>query len=434
MNSDVAGIALVLALVALYAASARRLDRLSVTGAMVFTGAGLLLGAEFLDILPAAIETESVKLLAEVTLAVILFTDASAVNARAARDDSGLDGRMLGIGLPFMVAAGAAAAWLIFPGLGWAGAALLAAVVAPTDAALGLAVFTDRAVPARVRRVLNVESGLNDGLATPLVVFFIAVVAAEEVSGSRAVSDAVLDIGIGVIAGCAVGAIGALLLLFGRGRGATTPQSEDIGVLALAVLAYAAAVALSGNGFVAAFVGGLALGAAARGRLRERVEVSEAVAVVLSLLVWTIFGALLVGPVLADGLEWRPVLYAVLSLAALRMASVALALTGTGARAPTRVFMGWFGPRGLASVVFALLVVIELESVAPAIADEITATATWTILLSVILHGLSARPLGRRYGAWAARLGADVFERVPAAEAPRRRRAMSGDHTSDGRD
>lgn len=423
-----AGIAVVLGLIALYAASARRLDRMSVTGAMVFTIAGLLLGAEFLDVLPATVETESVKVVAEVTLAVILFTDAAAVDARAVREDSGLVGRMLGIGLPLMVVISAVAAWLMFPGLGWAGAALLAAVVAPTDAALGLAVFSDRAVPARVRRVLNVESGLNDGLATPLVVFFIAVVAAEEVSGSQAVSEAAADIATGVAAGLVVGAIGALLLLLGRRRGATTPQSEDIGVLALAVLAYTGAVAVSGNGFVAAFVGGLALGAVARGRLRERVEVSEAVGVVLTLLVWTIFGALLAGPVLADGVDWRPVVYAVLSLAVLRLAAVALALTGSGARPPTVAFMGWFGPRGLASVVFALLVVIELERVAPAIADEVTATATWTILLSVFLHGLTARPLGRRYGEWAARLGAEVLERRPVPEGTHRRRALSGNH------
>jgi sodium/hydrogen antiporter len=425
---DAGGIAVVLALVAVYAAGARKLDRMSVTGAMVFTVAGLLLGAEVLDILPATIETESVKLLAEVTLAVILFSDASAVDVRAMRDDSGLVARMLGIALPLMVVIGAVAAWLLFPDLGWAGAALLAAVVAPTDAALGLPVYTDRAVPARVRRLLNVESGLNDGLATPLVVFFIAVVAAEEISGSQAVSEAAADISVGIGVGLTVGAIGALLLLLGRRHGATTPQSEDIGVLALAVLAYVGAVSISANGFVAAFVGGLALGAFARGRLRERLEVSGAVGVVLTLMVWTIFGALLAAPVLADGVEWRPVLYALLSLAAFRMAAVALALTASGARMPTMAFMGWFGPRGLASVVFALLVVIELDRVAPAVADEVTATATWTILLSVFLHGLSAHPMGRRYGAWAARLGGDVFELRPAPEGRHRRRALSGNH------
>jgi NhaP-type Na+/H+ or K+/H+ antiporter len=424
---DAAGVALVLCLLVLFAGTARRLDRMSVTGAMLFTAAGLLLGAEALDLLPATAETEPVKLLAELTLAVILFTDASAVNARAVRDDTSLVGRMLGVGLPLMAVLGAIVAWMLFPGLGWAGAALLAAVVAPTDAALGLAVFNDRAVPARVRRVLNVESGLNDGLATPLVLFFIAVVAAEEVSGSQAVTDAIGNIVVGVGAGCAIGALGALALLVGRRHGATTPHSEDVGVLALAALAFVGAIAVSGNGFVAAFVGGLAFGVVARGRLRERVEVSDVVGVVLALLVWTIFGALLAGPVLAAGIEWRPVAYAVLSLTVLRLSSVAFALAGRGARAPTVAFMGWFGPRGLASVVFTLLVVVELEGVAPAIADEVTATATWTILLSVFLHGLTARPLGRRYGAWVSGLPGGVFERGPAP-AGVRRRSHPGNH------
>jgi NhaP-type Na+/H+ or K+/H+ antiporter len=427
MEPDGGAIALVLALIALYAAWARRLDRHSVTGAMVFTAVGVLAGDAAFDILPVAIDTEATKLLAEVTLAVLLFTDASMVNARAAGEDSGLVGRMLGLALPLTVVAGAVLAWLLVPDLGWAGAALLAAVVAPTDAALGLAVFTDRRVPARVRRVLNVESGVNDGLATPVVVFFIAVVAAEEVSGSAAIGDALVDLAIGVGMGVAVGALGALALLAGRRLDATTPQSEDIGLLALAVLSYVAAVAASGNGFVAAFVGGLALGAVARGRLHDRLEVTESVGVVLSLVVWTIFGAVLAGPVLTDHLDWRPVVYAVLSLTVVRMLPVALALTGTGARTATRAFMGWFGPRGLASVVFTLLVVIELEDVAPVIAEEVRATATWVILLSVVLHGLSARPLGRRYGEWASRLPAGVLERHHAPEPPRRRRAMGAD-------
>ncbi len=424
---DATGIAVVLALIAVYATCARRLDALSVTGAMVFATAGVLLGDSVFGVLPVGLDTETTKLLAEVTLAVLLFADASTVDARAAREDAGLVGRVLGIGLPLTIVAGAVLAWLLIPDLGWAGAALLAAVVAPTDAALGMAVFTDRAVPARVRRVLNIESGVNDGLATPVVVFLIAVVAAEEVSGSAAVTDAVVDLLLGVGIGALVGGAGALALLLGRRLGATSPQSEDIGLLALAVLSYAAAVAASGNGFVAAFAGGLALGAIARGRLHDRIEVTESVAVVLSLIVWTIFGAVLAGPVLTSYLEWRPIAYAVLSLTVIRLAPVALALVGTGARAPTRAFMGWFGPRGMASVVFALLVLIELESVAPVVAEDVRVAATWTILLSVVLHGLSARPLGRRYGSWAARLPATALERRPTEESRERRRGLGVD-------
>ncbi len=434
MEADAAGIAVLLGLLALYSASAGRLDRLSVTGAMAFTAVGLVLGAEVLDVLPLEVGTETTKLLTEVTLAILLFSDAATVNARAAREDVGLVGRMLGGGLPLAIVGGALLGWALIPDLGLAGAALLAAVVAPTDAALGLAVFTNKAVPARVRRVLNVESGVNDGLAAPVVAFFIAVVAAEEISGSAAVTDALVEIALGVGVGIAVGALGALMLLAGRRHGATTVESEDIGVLVLAVLAYAAALAVSGNGFVAAFVGGLALSAVGRERLCMRLEVSESVAVVLSLIVWTIFGAVLVGPVLADGVEWRQIAYALLSLGVIRMAAVALALAGSGTRAATKGFMGWFGPRGLASVVFALLVVIELEDAAPGIAGEVTATATWTILLSVLLHGMSARPLGRRYGAWVATLPEEARERTPADEPRGRRRGMvhGGDPTTPG--
>lgn len=425
MGGDAAGIAVLLALIGLYAALARPLARLSITGALIFTAAGIALGDEGLGILPVGLDTESTKLLTEVTLALLLFADASSVDVRAVREDSGLIARMLGIGLPLTVVGGAVLAWALLPGLGWAGAALLAAVVAPTDAALGLAVFTNRAVPARVRRVLNVESGVNDGLATPLVAFFVAVVAAEEVSGSDAVAEAVADIALGVGAGIAVGALGAALFLWARRRGMTTTESEDIGLLALAALSYATALALSGNGFVAAFIGGLSLRAVGKGRLHSRLETSEAVSAVLSLVVWTIFGAVLAAPLLVEETSWRPIAYAVLSLVAVRMAGVALALTGTGARARTVAFMGWFGPRGLASVVFALLVVLELEVEAPLIADEIAATATWTILLSVVFHGLSAGALGRRYGAWVERLPEDALERRPMDEPAHRRRRLA---------
>lgn len=426
MQADAAGLTVLVVLICLYAAAARPLARWSITGAMVFTAAGIALGGEGLGWLPLDVDAEVTKLLTEATLALLLFSDAATVDARAVSEDRALVGRMLGVGLPLAIVGGALLGWWLLPELGWAGAALLAAVVAPTDAALGLAVFTNRAVPSRVRRVLNVESGVNDGLAAPVVAFFVAVVAAEEVSGSQAVGEAVTDIVVGVGVGIGVGALGAALLLAGRRHGTTTASSEDIGLLALAALAYVAALAASGNGFVAAFVGGLSLGAVGRGRLRPRLEASEAVSTVLSLLVWTIFGAVLAAPVLVQDVGWRPVLYAIASLAVVRTAAVAVALAGSGTRAPTRAFMGWFGPRGLASVVFALLVVIELEGEAPGIAEQVTATATWTVLLSVVLHGLSAGSLGRRYGAWVDRLPADAVERRPTAEPAHRPRGMAG--------
>ena len=202
---------------------------------------------------------------------------------------------------------GAVVGALLFPSAGWAVAALLATILAPTDAALGMAVFTNRAVPARVRLALNVESGLNDGIATPVVAFFLALVASERTPGpitgsarrsarSRSASASASPSGWWA-AGC--------WSRLGGGAGRRRPPSRS-GVLALALLAFAGADAAGGNGFVAAFLGGLALGAATRGALREQLEFTETTGQVLTMAVWTLFGALLAAPALLDGLEWRP--------------------------------------------------------------------------------------------------------------------------------
>ncbi len=430
MDQDAAGLAILLVVFVLYAAAARRLDRLSVTSAIVFTAAGVVLGGEALDVLPLSIGTEATKLLAESALAVLLFADASSVDARAARNDAGLVARLLLVGLPLTVVAGAVVAAPLLPDLTWPACLLLAAVLAPTDAALGMAVFGNRAVPARVRRVLNVESGLNDGLATPIVFFMIAVVTDEATDSSSAVltealGRAAADLALGVAVGAGVAALGGGLMMWARRHGTTTPESEEIGVLALAVLSYVAALAVDVNGFVAAFVGGLVFGAVTRGAMRERAGVTDVVGQLLAVLVWVIFGAVLAGPVLADGPDWAPIGYALLSLTLIRMVPVALALTGSGLRPVSLAFMGWFGPRGMASVVFVLVVVIELEEVAPDMAALIGETGTWTILFSVLLHGLTAGPVGRAYGRRADRLPASAPERAAGPEPDLRRRHLT---------
>jgi NhaP-type Na+/H+ or K+/H+ antiporter len=290
--------------------------------------------------------------------------------------------------------------------------------------------FRNRAVPSRVRRVLNVESGLNDGIATPVVFFAIALVIdqASQTStadAASALAEAARDLALGVGVGGLVGALGGRALLRARARGWTTAESEEIGVLALAALSYVAALATDANGFVAAFCGGLAFGAVTRRALRERTDVTDAVGQVLALLVWTVFGALLVGPVLADGIDWRPIAYALLSLAVVRTAAVAIALAGAGLRPQTVALMGWFGPRGLASGVFLLLVVVELEGIATDVAETIAVTGTWTILLSVILHGVTAGPLGRAYGRRAERFPERAPEREEGPEPTMRRRHMA---------
>jgi NhaP-type Na+/H+ or K+/H+ antiporter len=324
-----------------------------------------------------------------VTLVLVLFSDAAAVPFDQVRRDLGRCVRLLAIGLPLTVVAGWALADVVFPSLGVWLALLVGAALAPTDAALGLPVVTNPGVPADVRRLITIESGLNDGIVTPVVVFALAgAAAAEHVDGPSALGRAVAELGIGVAVGAAVGCSGGWALQWARRRGWADAQFTGIAVLALAIVAYAGALAVHGNGFVAAFCGGLAFGAAAGPRGSAELVFLEQVGGLLSLLVWFVFG-LQALPIIVDRIALLPVLYAVLSLTVLRMLPVALASIGAGLDRADVLFVGWFGPRGLASLVFALLAVEELGSAA----DLAVTVIGVTVLLSVLAHGLTAAPL-----------------------------------------
>jgi len=409
-----------------YALVASKLDRWWISAPMVFVAAGLILGPAVLNIVPVSLSNETVRTVTELTLALLLFSDASTVRLRAVEGDASLPSRLLFLGLPLTVAAGALVAHLMLPDVGWAPAALVATILAPTDAALGLAVVTNKAVPARIRRALNVESGLNDGIATPFVTLFIALAASEEGVGDKAWGlEALKEIGLALVAAAVVGYLGGKLLALAAERGWTADVSEQIAILALALLAYEGSVAIGGNGFVAAFAGGILFGAATRGRLAGAVSFTETLGLAASFVVWSIFGALFVGELLTHELSVQPVLYAILSLTVIRMVPVALALIGTHLRPVTVAFMGWFGPRGLASVVFTLIALEEFDH--SGAETTLVQTATWTILLSVLLHGLTASPLASRYGAAIAKAG-DVPELAPAAEPAIRLRDLAGRH------
>src|SRR5208282_2792440 len=282
-----------------YALVASRLDRWWITAPMVFVCAGLVLGPFALAILPFSLSSETVLTVTELTLALLLFSDGSTVRLRDVEGDSQLPDRLLFVGLPLTVAAGALTARLVLPGVAWPLAALIATILAPTDAALGLAVVTNPAVPVRIRRALNVESGLNDGLVTPFVTLFIAVTAAEEgISGHAWALEAVKEIGLAIVAAAVVGFAGGKLLAFAKDRGWTSPVSEQIGILALALLAYSGSVAIGGNGFVAAFGGGIVFRAVTGGRhLGTAGAFTETLGLAASFLVWAIFGALFVGEI-----------------------------------------------------------------------------------------------------------------------------------------
>jgi NhaP-type Na+/H+ or K+/H+ antiporter len=389
---DATSLVAVAAAVFLWGVVSARWERADLSAPMVFTAVGAALAAG--DLIDPSTAVQTLKPLVEVTLVWVLFSDAARVPVHDLRADATGCLRLLAVGLPLTVLAGWGLAGWMLPGVGGWLALLVGTALAPTDAALGLPVVTNPAVPARVRRLLSVESGLNDGIATPLVLVALAGAAsAEGLAGSPGVAGALLELAIGAGVGVAVGGAGGGLLRWARRRGWVAEEFAGSAVLALALGAYAAAVALAGNGFVAAFCGGLAFGATAGRRGPAELVFTEQAGSLVSLLVWLGFGAV-AAPAVAEHATWTTVGYAVLSLTVVRMVPVAVALLGAGLDRDTVLFMGWFGPRGLASLLFALL---TLEELGPA-ADPAVAVIALTVLLSVAAHGVSAGPLVERYG------------------------------------
>lgn len=394
-----------------------RLERADLTAPIVFVAVGGL--AAWGGLVDAGNEPEALLPLVEVTLVWLLFSDAARVPVQQLRPDLGRYIRLLAVGLPLTILAGWALATWLFPELGVWLALLLAAALAPTDAALGVPVVTNPVVPSRVRRLITVESGLNDGIATPVVMLAIAGVAsAEGVAGASWLGGALAELAVGAGAGLAVGFCGGWLMRRSRRRRWADEEFAGVAVLALALTAYGTALVLDGNGFVAAFCGGLAFGSAAGPRGAAELGFLEQAGNLVSLLVWLAFGAI-VGPIIVERVDVLVVLYAVLSLTIVRMLPVALACIGAGLDRDTVLFVGWFGPRGLASLVFALLALEELGPVA----DDAVAVIGVTVLLSVLAHGFTAAPLAARYGAGAAARGPEPGGPVPDLPVRGRRRA-----------
>lgn len=387
-------LALVAALVFAFGALSASLERSDVTAPIIFTAAGLLLTHGPLAALSISPSPATIRGLAEATLALVLFADASRVDPRKLSADWKLYARLLGAGLPLTIGLGTLLAFALFAHMDIWLALLAGAALAPTDAALGAGLIVNPLVPSRIRRLINVESGLNDGIATPFVMVALAGAATAEHAASPSPLAAALELAIGLLAGAAVGGVGGFLVRVARRHNWVAAEFAGPAVLALAVCAYATSLALHGNGFIAAFTGGLAFGGSAGRRGERLVPFVEDVSGLVSLLVWLAFGAVAVVPAFS-GLSWQTALYAVLSVTLIRMLPVALALAGSGLSWAARAFIGWFGPRGLASVVFGLL---ALEELGQATAQPVLAVIGVTVVLSVIAHGTSAEPLARRYG------------------------------------
>ena len=386
-----------LALFALvYSAVAGALERTWISGAIVFTAFGLLVGPMGLDLLTWETDREVLSSLAEVTLALVLFTDAAGADMGVLKKTSGLPVRLLLIGLPLTILLGFGVGVLLVDNLSLFALALLATMLAPTDAALGKAVVSNEAVPDEIRQGLNVESGLNDGICVPVLFVFLALAldkAGDAGPWTLAVKLVAEEIGIGLIVGIGLTFVAAKLLKLARQRNWLTQTWIQIPVVALALACFAVAQALGGSGFIAAFSGGLLFGILAKDLREEFLLAAEGTGDTLALITWVVFGSAVVGQALGN-FTWLILLYAVLSLTVIRMLPVFLALAGSGIDTEGKLFIGWFGPRGLASIVFAVIVVNSgLPDTGP-----LAMTVVCTIVLSIIAHGITANPWARAYG------------------------------------
>ena len=365
---------------------------------MVYVTLGFLLSERVLGIVAVGPENELVRVITELTLVLVLASDASRIDPRMLLRDHSLPQRLLGIGLPLTMLFGTLIAYVMFGTLGLWGAAILGVLLSPTDASLGLAVVTNPRVPVRIRQALNIESGLNDGIAMPFLLLAISMaVATEQVAigiGSF-LGQVLVQILLGCLAGVVVGALGTLFIELGHKRGWMSSEFQKISGIALALLAYGVAELVGGNGFVAAFAFGATVGTWRKSEISEVLyEHVEVEVELLVLLTFLIFGAVLLPPAL-EHVDGTVALYAIISLTVVRMVPVAIGLIGSKVRPITSLFLGWFGPRGVASILY-IFTILETEALE---GKELIYTVTMiTVLFSVFAHGVTAAPLANWYG------------------------------------
>ena len=384
-------IAIVAAFAVAYGCVSRWVERSTLSGPIVFVAGGLLLGPAALGVIDLNVNAEALRLLAEFTLAMVLFCDAANANLRMIRRTAKLPARLLLVGLPLTIVFGFVIGTALFPGDGIAELALLAAILAPTDAALGEPVVSNPLVPAEVRETLNLESGLNDGICVPIVLLLLGVAVGTEIEGPpvRHVLAVVLEeIGIGLAVGLALTTLAVLGLRAAIRMEWIAESWAGVAIVALAIACFSSAQALGGSGFIACFVGGLTFNGLRAPDKHALLRGAEGTGDAFSLVTWVVFGAAVVWQ-FADRITLPILAYAVLSLTVVRMLPVFLSLLGTGLSTRDRLFVGWFGPRGLASVVFGIII---LDAGLPN-AGSLEATIGCTIILSVLMHGLTANPV-----------------------------------------
>lgn len=379
----------------LYSVVAGGVERTMVSGPMIFVGFGLLFGPLGLEILTFDVSNTELRMLADLTLALILFIDASNADLSVLKRSFQIPQRMLLLGLPFIIFLGFVVGYFVFDGLALWELAILATMLAATDAALGKPVITNKDIPADIREGLNVESGLNDGICVPILFLFIALatgIDSEGGSTSLAFSLIAKEVGIGLIVGLGLTAIGALILQWCWKRDWLNDIWIQLPVVALSIGSFSLAQSLHGSGYVAAFVGGILFGFLAKHSKHQLLHAAEGTGETLALVTWVVFGSAVIGQTY-QYFSWQVVLYALLSLTVIRMLPIYLSLAGTGKSTESKLFLGWFGPRGLASIVFAIIVLNEKLP-----GGEIMAiTVVCTVVLSIFAHGLTANPFATAF-------------------------------------
>ena len=401
-----------------YSLMSHRIESSMITAPMIFVAIGMLVSPEGFDIIPLGAENELILVFAEIALVLILFSDAARIDISTLKGNRNFPSRLLGIGLPLTIFLGAVIAILFFTDLSLPEAALIGVILAPTDAGLGQVIVNSPKVPARIRQALNVESGLNDGGAIPFFAFFLVLSTAEEahIPASQWVVFAFEQIGYGVLVGLIVGLAGAYLVNKAIDKGLMRGRFQWIGFLALAVISYVVAIAIGGSGFIAAFVGGFATTLTGRGVGDSIIEFTSTWGEVFSLVVFFVFG--MIAASLLSGITTAIIVYAVLSLTLIRILPVAVSLIKTGLKPNSILFMGWFGPRGLASIVLLLITLNEAPDL-PGL-QTIAVAVTITVLISVFAHGISANPAISWYAKKIALLPSDAPELKGVVESPTR--------------
>ena len=377
----------------LYALFIKRIDKTIISGPLLAIIIGVIFGPLVLNTLHVNLDREGYQIIAELALALVLFADASKTNLSVLKQNSGIPIRLLLIGLPLCIVFGMIAGFMIFKGFSFLEVGILATMLAPTDAALGKAVVTNKAVPAKIREALNVESGLNDGICVPVLFLFIAFFTASQAGeglelfyGLRLFIE---EIGIGLIAGLGITYIFVLIINNSKKHNWISESWNPVIIIALSFCCFTAAQLAGGSGFIASFAGGFLYGSLSQKyKLGEEiVESAEGAEDTLSMITWILFGAFVIGKYLQE-LTWDAAVYAILSLTIIRIIPVLLSLINTGISIKEKLFIGWFGPRGLATIVFAIIV---LDVPLPH-QKTIIVTTVCAILLSVVLHGITANP------------------------------------------